>query len=177
MMRSENKTQEWIALILVGLGVILRVLPHPDNFVPVAAIALFAGAVLPVRLALTVPLAAMIASDWVIGPHSLFLLTWGSFALTTAIGVFYVKGHGWGRALTGTLAGSILFFIVTNLGVFFFDRMYPMNSAGFIQCFTMALPFFRNTLAGDLVFAAALFGVFAAAKKAAPAVARPDTGR
>ena len=83
---SENPRERLLALILVTAGILSRVLPHPDNFSPVVAIALFSGAVLPRAMALTVPLVIMIVSDLVIGPHGLYWLTWGSFAAVAYFG-------------------------------------------------------------------------------------------
>ena len=161
---SENRLQEFLGIALVLVGAILRLLPHPENFTPVTAIALFSGVVLSPSIALTVPLLVMIATDMIIGPHPLFLLTWGSFFAVSLIGVAIKKNIRVGRIFLGTLSGSLLFFIVTNLGVFLSQNMYPKNFLGFFQCYWMALPFFRNSLAGDLFFSAVLFGVFIAVK-------------
>lgn len=162
-----------MALLIVLAGIFLRVMPHPDNFAPVTAIALFSGVVLSPAIALTVPLAVMIASDLIIGPHSLYWLTWGCFFLVTLMGMGIrsratTSPHGGARPwliLFGTVGGSVLFFVATNLGVFFFQRMYPMNGAGLVECYVMALPFFRNSLIGDLFFSAVFFGAFAMAKR------------
>ena len=161
---SENRQQEFLGITLMLIGVVLRLLPHPENFTPVTAIALFSGVVLSPAIALTVPLLVMIATDMIIGPHPLFLLTWGSFFAVSLIGVAIKKNARVGRIFLGSLSGSLLFFIVTNLGVFLFQNMYPKNFSGFFQCYWMAIPFFRNSLAGDLFFNAVLFGVFAAVK-------------
>jgi len=166
MWRSENKREEFLALALVLIGVLLRILPHPLNFTPVMAIALFSGVVLSPGLALSVPLLVMMASDLVIGLHSLVFLTWGAFALAVFIGLWVRKSPSASKVIFGTLAGSVLFFIITNLGVFLFQDMYPKNAEGFIQCYVMALPFFRNFLLGDLFFSALFFTVFALLKTA-----------
>lgn len=160
----EIKKEEWLALALTVTGIALRLLPHPDNFTPVMAIALFAGVTLPAGLALTVPITIMIATDLVIGPHPLYFLTWGSFFLVGLLGASLKSGSGAPRIVLGSLAGSLLFFIVTNLGVFLFQDFYPKNWNGLCQCYLMALPFFRNALLGDLFFTAILFGAFALLK-------------
>lgn len=165
LLRSENKSEEIFALALTVAAVALRLLPHPENFTPMAAVAFFAGSVLSPRLALTVPLAAMIASDLVIGLHDLFLVTWGSFMLTAWMGIALKDRGGLSKVLFGTLAGSLLYFVITNLAVFLFENMYPKTAAGLVECFMMALPFLRGTLVGDLCYGAALFGAFAGAKK------------
>ena len=164
---SEGLRDDLLAIALVIAGVTLRLLPHPQNFTPVAALALFSGFVFRPALALTLPLTIMIISDLWIGVHSLFLLTWGSFLAVSAMGTWLARRDGMHRILIGSLAGSVLFFIVTNLGVFFIDKMYPMSWAGFYECFLMALPFFRNSVAGDLFYVSVIFSVFALLKYSA----------
>ena len=169
ILRSENKREQWLGLGLILIGAGLRMLPHPDNFTPVTAIALFSGVVLPPSIALTLPLIVMISTDLIIGPHPLFWLVWGAFSLVSLLGV-WLRGNSKPRTVIfGTVAGSVLFFVLTNLGVFLFENMYPHTREGLARCFTMALPFFRNSLLGDLFYSAVFFGIFATAKLRAPA--------
>ncbi len=166
MFRSQTRLENFIALALIGLGIFCRVIPHPDNFTPTAAIALFSGVVLPARLAFTVPLLLMMASDLWIGPHSLYWLVWASFALVAWIGVSVRNKEGILPVGLATFGGSIAFFVLTNLGVFFFEQMYPRTLTGLLECFTMALPFFRNSLFGDLFYSAILLSLFSLARRA-----------
>lgn len=165
MFRSQTRTENLIALALIGLGVFFRVIPHPDNFTPTAAIALFSGVVLPAALAFTVPLLIMMASDLFIGLHPLFWLVWVSFALVGLIGSRIREKEGVLPVGLAVLGSSLLFFIVSNFGVFLFEGMYPKSLAGLAECFTMALPFLRNSLLGDLFYSAVLFSLFAAARR------------
>jgi hypothetical protein len=138
---------------------------------------------LPASLALWVPLLVMIASDLLIGPHSLFWLVWGCFFLVSVIGIAIRpaisgsasggKDTGLGKIFLATIAGSVLFFVLTNLGVFLFQNMYAKNMAGLIDCYIMALPFFRNSVLGDLFFSFCLFGVFFLAKSILKRSAKP----
>ena len=162
--RAENKKEEIVAFFLILLGIFSRLLPHPDNFTPVTAIALFSGVMLSGALALTVPMIVMIASDLVIGVHSLYWLTWGSFLIVTFLGLWIRKNPASSKIFLGTLAGSIFFFIATNLGVFLFEGMYPLTWTGLAECFTRAIPFFRNSLVGDFVYAFVFFSAFAGVK-------------
>lgn len=164
-----------IALALILLAFAYRLLPHPQNVTPVAAAAIFAGAVLPAGLALTVPVLAMIASDILIGPHGLFWLTWTAFAATVFLGMWAGKKLGGFRVAAASVAGSTFYFVATNLGVFLFENMYPRTWAGLAECFEMALPFYRNTVLGDLIFCGALFGIYALAssRRTAASAARP----
>lgn len=164
MVTADSRNQKLFALALVFLGVATRLLPHPQNFTPVTALALFSGVTMPPSLALTVPLLVMIASDIVIGPHDLAAFTWGSFLVIAALGGLLRPKARPGTLFLGTLAASTFFFLVTNFGVFLFGGLYPRTVEGLVRCYVLALPFFRNSLLGDLFFSAVLFGTFAAMK-------------
>lgn len=166
------------AAILVAVG--SRVLPHPPNFTPLAAIALFAGAI-SVRpmVAAVVVVAAMLISDAVIGFHALMPVVYGCLLVNLIIGSRLIRGRegvpfgaaSCGRIFAGSLIGSVLFFLVTNFAVFL--TAYPNTGAGLLACYTSALPFFQYTLSGDLFYSAALFGAYAlcTARSASPAYA------
>ena len=162
--RSENKWETIFGIFLVAIGVLMRLAPHPSNFTPVMAIALFSGVVLTPEIALVAPLIIMIASDLLIGPHALYPWTWGSFFLVSLLGLAIRKNAKVSRIFLGTLGGSLLFYLVTNLGVFLYQDMYEKSLSGLFQCYGMALPFFRNSLLGDLFFSGLFFGVFAIVK-------------
>ncbi|MBD3380542.1 MAG: hypothetical protein GF408_08815 [Candidatus Omnitrophica bacterium] len=148
-----------IAYLLILLGILLRLVPHAANMAPVAAIALFAGAYLDRRIAPWVPLAIMVASDLVIGLHDVVFYTWGAFLLTGFMGVFTLREKRTPARVMGVTAGaSILFFLITNFGVWL--AWYPRTFAGLADCYVKALPFIRNTLASNLIAAAVLFGVY-----------------
>lgn len=163
---SQKTTNTLIAIALVLIVVCLRLLPHPANFAPVAAVAIFGGAVLPRRLALWAPLAAMVASDLIIGLHNLVLLTWGCYALIALASSYIMKKPSLVRGGLLTISASVGFFLVTNFGVWLTSGMYAHTWAGFIHCYEMALPFFRNTLLSDMFYTGLLFGTFALAVRA-----------
>jgi hypothetical protein len=165
MLRAEDRKDQAVAVLLIVLGALFRLAPHPDNFTPTLAIALFAGTVLPTRLAFTVPLLLMMVSDLFLGFHGLMPLIWACTIGLVALGA-WIRGRDarLAPAMGASLAGSVAFFLLSNLGVFLFEGMYPMSWAGLAECFTMALPFFRNSLAGDLFYSAAIFGLFLAAQ-------------
>lgn len=148
-----------VALIVLAAG--SRLLPHPLNFTPVAAIALFGGVYLERRLALIVPLAAMLISDAFIGFYSEMGFVYGSFLAVGLIGLWLRNHKSVLSILGGTLAGSVLFFVVTNFGVWVIPgSMYAKNLAGLIECYTAAIPFFRSSVEGDIVFVTVLFGLY-----------------
>jgi len=149
-----------IALSLILAGISLRLLPHPANFAPIAAIAIFGGALLPRRLALWVPLGAMMVSDALIGFHKLIPVTWGAYALISLASSYWLKKPTLGRGAVLTLSSSMFFFMVTNFGVWLWSGMYAHTISGLNQCFTLALPFFRNTLLSDLFYTGLMFGLY-----------------
>lgn len=154
-----------LALALVAFGAGLRFLPHPANFAPVTAIALFAGMYLPRRLALAVPLAVMVASDLVIGLHPLIPFTWGCFLVAAFIGSRQ-RVQRPGRLALATLGSSVLFYVVTNFAVWAFTPLYAKTLPGLVASYTMAVPFFRNALVGDLFYTALLVGTYELAARA-----------
>lgn len=149
-----------LALILLGAG--LRFVPHPANVAPIAATGLFAGTYLNRRWALLVPLIAMAASDVIIGFHNLVPFTWGSMMLCGVIGLWLRRRVTVARLVAGTLLGSVLFYLVTNWAVWQFTPLYARTAEGLLASYIAAIPFFRNSLLGDLFFSGALFGVYAA---------------
>ncbi len=153
-----------IAFFLIILAVSLRLLPHPANFAPVAAVAIFGGAILPRRLAVWVPLAVMMISDAIIGFHILIPLTWGCYALTALASSYWLRERNILRGAFLTVSSSVGFFVITNFGVWATSGMYAHSWTGLSRCYGLALPFFRNTFLSDLIYTGALFGLYALAR-------------
>jgi len=150
-----------LALALIGLCVAARMLPHVSNFSPVAAAALFAGAMIGRRsLALLVPLAALLIGDLLIGFYDgrVMATVYAALALPALIGMIARNHRMWFIAIGGALAASLIFFVTTNFAVWAFSGMYSLDGAGLIQCYVAALPFLKYTVAGDLFWSVALFG-------------------
>lgn len=168
-----------ITLIVAALAA-SRLLPHPFNFSPVAALALFGGARYSNKAsAFIIPLAAVWVSDLFLnyawyGKFVPFydgaLLTYAAFALIVLLGMLGLKKFSAGRLLAVSLSASIIFFVVSNFGVWAFSKMYPLTGEGLLSCYVAALPFFRNTLAGDMVYSFAIFYGYALAAKNIPAL-------
>jgi hypothetical protein len=154
----------YIALIvcLIAFAVFGRVLPHPPNFAPMAAVAIFAGALLPRRWAVILPVAAMIASDLVISLYPMFMFTWGSFALIAFLSNILIKNISPFSVIGASLGASFLFYLLSNFGVWLQGKMYAMTLTGLFECYYNAIPFFRNTLLGDILFTSVLFSIYAA---------------
>ncbi len=145
-------------LLIIAIAVVLRLLPHPANFAPIAAMALFGGAYLNKKYALIVPIAAMFLSDFFLGFHNTIPFVYGSFLLTGVIGLWLRKHKNVHNIIFASLVSSILFFIITNFGVWMVETMYPKTIAGLIECYSAGIPFFRNTILGDLSYVGIFFG-------------------
>jgi len=148
--------------LLILIGVIFRFAPHPANFAPIAAIGLFSGCYLKKKWALLLPIGAMLISDYFIGFYSWKIMAsvYLSFALIGLIGIAVKKHKNVYTVIGSSLGASVLFYLVTNFAVWAFGTMYAPNFAGLIQCYVAAIPFFRNTLMGDLFYVSVLFGSY-----------------
>lgn len=156
-----------IALALIIFGITLRLVPHVANFAPVGAIAIFGGAVLSARFALWLPLVIMIASDMLLGFHDTVLFTWGGFMLVGLFGMTLKKRSNAERVPLGALASAIIFYLVSNFGVWLEGRLYVHTWQGLVDCYIAGLPFLQTSLIADIIFAAVLFGAYALATNAA----------
>ncbi|OGY58154.1 MAG: hypothetical protein A3H67_02805 [Candidatus Buchananbacteria bacterium RIFCSPLOWO2_02_FULL_46_11b] len=154
-----------IAAILIALGAAFRLLPHLWNFAPIAGAALFAGAYLGRRYAIVVPVAAMLLGDLFLGFYEwpLLITVYGCFILTGLIGTL-IKKKSAANVVLASLAGSFLFFLATNWAVWQFSPWYAKTFEGLMASYAAALPFFRNTLLGDLFYAGVFFGAYEAVK-------------
>lgn len=152
-----------MALFFILAAVVLRLVPHLPNFVPIAAMALFGGTYLNKKYALIIPLAIMFVSDYIIGFYNpwIMLSVYGSFLLIGLLGL-WLKNHKTVANVVGaSIFGSIIFFVLTNFAVWAVPHsMYPHTLQGLISSYTMGLPFFRNTLLGDLFYVTMMFGLY-----------------
>ena len=146
-----------ISVIL--FAVLSRFLPHPPNFTPIAAIALLSSKGFDNRwVAFLIPLLSLFISDLFLGLHDTIPFVYASFVLIALL------GHSVNKIKpTTVLMSSSVFFVVSNFGVWLLH--YPLTLEGIIQCYTLALPFFVNTILGDLVYGALLIYPFYVLKK------------
>ena len=158
-----------ILAILILLGIVGRLLPHPPNFTPIAAIALFSGFIFMKRyMAILAVVVTMLLTDyfafgflspewfasksmWVVYLSLLFPIVFKSF-LQKKLGLLRITG--------AALTSSMVFFLATNFAVWAFSPMYQKTWSGLVLCYTMAIPFFQNTVAGDLIWSGVIFGIY-----------------
>jgi hypothetical protein len=173
----------------IALACLSRIIPHPQNFAPMTAIAIFGAATLKNRrLAFITTLGALFLSDLSIEVmHRLGLMhTWGlyqgmwatylAYVLVMLIGTLLRDERNVEDIAVATLCGSVVFFVVTNFAVWLgnTDGTYPHTWPGLAECYYKAVPFFRNSLAGDAFFATVLFGGYALVQAWYPATRRAE---
>ena len=153
--------------VLLILAALSRLLPHPNNFAPIGAIALFGGCYITnKRLAFILTLGVMFFSDIMMqivygnGFHPIMLWVYASFAIITFLG-FLLRGREQRQTImVASLVGSILFFVITNFGQWA-TGYYGYESGTLVKSFVAAIPFFRGTIMGDLFYNLVLFGSYA----------------
>lgn len=175
-----SKPNTWAVLVVLLVAGVTRALPHPPNFAPIAAMALFGGVYLTNRkLAFLLPLVAMMFSDLLLeglhqiglreysGLHSTMLFVYGSMIAISGIGMLLQNRVKPLNLIGGSLAASVLFFLVTNFGVYA-TGMYGTEPTSLMATYVMGIPFFGYTVLGDLFFVTLLFGSFEVLKNRMP---------
>lgn len=163
-----------VILIIILVASALRISDIlPYNFSPIAAIALFGGAMLSNRgLAFIAPLSIMFITDAIIGFHDLMWAVYIGFMVIVLVGQIVRKRPNMLTGLAGALVGSIAFFLITNTAVWYGSPHYTQDFAGLLNSYALGLPFFRGTLVGDLLFTASFFAVYELAKLRFPKLAK-----
>src|SRR5208337_3244040 len=165
-----------LAYLFVIFAVLSRMpfMPHPWNFTPVAAALLYFGARAS-RRQLWIPLALLAASDVILDkfvysyPFSWdHLVTWAWYAAILLLGTRLRENSNWLRIAGAALASSLSFFAISNFAVWASWNMYPKTLSGLMTCYAAGVPFFRQALAGDMLFTAVMFGIPAIAAALAP---------
>ena len=149
-----------LSVILITLGIATRLLPHMWNFAPIAAIALCAGVYLGKRYAVVLPIAAMLVGDSLIGVYDwkLMCVVYLGYIITGFMGVLISKHKSTETVFAASLVSALIFFVLTNWAVWQFSPWYERSLAGLLECFALALPFFRGTLLSNIFYTGVLFG-------------------
>ncbi len=159
-----NKT---LLLFVLGITVFTfaaRFFPHLPNFTPIGAFALFTGVYLApkTKWALCLPLLILLLSDLFIGFYEIQImaLVYGSFLMYGALGLWISQKKNPVAIVAGTFGGALIFFLITNFGVWAFSSLYEQSFAGLMNAYVLAIPFFRPTLLGDLFYTGLFFGAY-----------------
>jgi hypothetical protein len=180
-MQMNNEGKNFLQVrTLVVTGIVLaaaalRLAPHPMNFAPIGALALFGGAYFSSkRAALAVPLLSLIASDVFTGFHPLVPFVYASFLVSVAIGFWLRSKKSAPRVGAATIAGAIQFFLVTNFALWASSiGSFPKTAGGLAACYIAGIPLFWNTLVGDAFYATLFFGGMALAERRFPVLREP----
>ena len=168
-----NARNVFILLLIVAAAATRIWGDLPYNFTPVAAIALFGGAMFSNRaLAFGVPLAVMVISDAFIGFHSSLLAVYIAFMVIVLIGRSISEKPTMINALGGAITGSVLFFLITNAAAWWVLPQYTKDLSGLLSSYAAGIPFFRGTFAGDLLFTTVLFGSYKLAEYRFPKLSK-----
>ena len=165
-------------ILLIFSAALSRILPHPFNFTPIGAIALFGAAHFDKKyFAFLIPIMAMLVSDSIIGFHSSMAVVYGTFAFITLIGIFFLNKVTFGRVLGLSILSSTLFFITTNFAVWYGSTFYSQSWQGLLTCYSAGLAFYQNsffgnlflnTIMGDLFYCGLLFGLYEGLQRFVP---------
>jgi hypothetical protein len=146
MLNTYLSKKQIVIIAFMLVAILFRLMPHLPNFTPITAIALFGGLYFTNKsMAYLVPIFIMVLSDLFIGFSTISIFVYAAFLLISFIGTQAKK-----PSVFTILLGSVSFFVITNFGVWLLS--YPKNLTGFIECYTLAIPFFRNSLLGDFFY-------------------------
>lgn len=154
---------------LIIIGALSRFIPHPPNFTPISAMALFGGVKYNNKhYAFFIPLIIMFLSDLIIGFHTEVFAVYLSFIITVTIGRSIQKNPKTHKIAIAIFLSSLIFFILTNFSYWLFSGLYPHTFEGLTTCFWNAIPFFRNELFSAILYNCLLFGGYALVSKLFP---------
>ena len=152
-----------LCFILIILGVFSRLINHAPNFTPIIAIAIMSGLFIKTKYIMIIPLSIMLLSDLFIDSYPLSLAFWVYLPIIFVCYLAYLSKSNGSNVVKFSFFGPIAFFIVSNFGVWFTGG-YPKNLEGLIACYTMAIPFFKNTLSSTIIFNAMVIAIYVSTK-------------
>jgi hypothetical protein len=170
-----NKMKFKLAISLIVLAALTRFLPHPPNFTPLGAMGLFGAAYFGKKwMALAIPFISLFLGDlvlnnivykeyfttftWITSP-----LLYLSFAAVVATGWLLLRNQAQmspAKVIGASLSASVVFFLISNFSTWLESGMYPKSIAGLMTCYAAGIPFFGNTVMGDLFFSGLMFGIY-----------------
>jgi len=158
--KRNMKKEILFAIGIVAIALLSRFIPHPPNFTPILAIALFGGAIFKNKtIAYSVTLGSMFAADLFLGLHESLWAVYLCLALFVFIGT-QVKRKNSKSITLSAISSSVIFFLVTNFSVWAFTTLYTQNFSGLMTSYSMALPFFKWNLLSTLLYSGAMFGAY-----------------
>lgn len=158
-------------IALIGGSIFTRLIAHPANFTAISAASLFAGALLANRKhSLLVPIGAMMISDLVLGLHFISIFVYLGIVASTLLGWCLSSQSRLSSFLSLSILSGILFFLVSNFGVWVEGVLYPRTAQGLIACFAAAIPFLANTIYSNVIFITLLVGIYRLGERVCPSI-------
>ncbi|GIK20834.1 MAG: hypothetical protein PHY57_07225 [Ignavibacterium sp.] len=168
---KKSTSNFWVITLMICVAAFVRLLPHPPNFAPIAAMALFGGAYFNRKaFAFAIPLFAILLTDAIIGFYPFAFIVYVSLAVIVLLGIVMLKKVSVKNVVLASVTASVSFFVITNFGVWMLGTLYPKTPAGLMESYIAAIPFFQNSLIGDLFFSGVMFGVYELVKHKVPAL-------
>jgi len=154
------KNRNILILIIILIGAFSRIIPHPPNFTAIGAISILGGVYFGRNyLAFLVPILSMLISDFVLG-FNMALSVYLAFLIMIPLGIGIKNKLSKLSVIKASIYASIVFFLITNFSVWIFSTVYPNNIYGLLICYYAGIPFFFNTLLGNIFFSFSLFGIY-----------------
>lgn len=157
------KEPQIVFYILIVLAILMRLFPHPPNFIPIGAIAIFSGAYKKNKHAWMLPLFILFISDLIIGLYNPFIMfsVYISFIISVFVGSYFLsRKRNVFFILGASVSSATILFTLSNFTVWLTGIHYSMSIDGLITCFIRALPFYGNTLLSNLLYSLILFGIY-----------------
>lgn len=152
-------------LFLIFIGISARLIPHPPNFTPIVATALFSGVYLSKKYAFIVPITIMILTDLFLGFSKSTPIVYSCFLLTGFMGLWLRNNKNVVYIFSATMLSSLIFYVLTNFNYWYGGALYSKDVGGLISSYIAALPFFKNELAGNIIYTGLFFGGYEFIKK------------
>ena len=154
------KNRHILIVIIILIGAFSRIIPHPPNFTAIGAISILGGVYFGKNyLAFLVPILSMLISDFLLG-FNMTLSVYLSFLIMIPLGIGIKNKLSNLSVIKTSIYASIVFFLITNFSVWIFSTVYPNNIYGLLICYYAGIPFFFNTLLGNIFFSFSLFGIY-----------------
>lgn len=168
MLKKLTQKTALVMMALAALGVILRVMPHPANFVPIAIFSLLGGAILKGKWAFVMPAFVMVISDSILGINKVVPFTWAALIIISLLASRLLsKRLSFESVFFASILATALFYAATTFGVWAMTDYYVRSLSGLAESFKQELPFFKNILLGDIAYGALLYGMYAQLNKRA----------
>jgi len=157
-----NKKNILLIIIISLIALSARLISHSPNFSPLASVMLFTGVYGQSKKYIIIPLIALFISDVFLGFYKMeiMLAVYGSLTLISVLGFWLKKNKNVLNIASSSLAAALLFFLISNGAVWYFGSWYRHDLSGLALCYNLAIPFFKNTLISNIIYASLLFGVY-----------------